>query len=330
VAVGLFIGSQPLYGLHFPLCVAACVPLRLDVVTAYIAANISNPLFAPFLLALEVEVGSLVLDGRHVGFDVKRATELGVSGYALQTAVGALIVGAALALLGALVTRQLVREKPHQAQLEAAIDRTLARYAAAPRGDRFYVSAKLRSDPVVETVLGLEGSFGKVVDVATGRGQLGLLLLELGRATSLVGFDLDARKIAVAKQAAREDAELAVADLVSLTLPRADTFLFVDVLHYLPEAEQRKVLERAVKSLETGGRILVRDVDPKKGLRGRLTMFAERIAKGTGYNKGNTLMFREPERIVADFAELGLSSQILSASTGTPLSNVLILAERRG
>lgn len=330
VAVGLFIGSQPVYGLHFPLCVAACAPLRLDVVTAYIAANISNPLFAPFLLALEVEVGSLLLDGRHVGFDLARAKELGISGYALHTAVGAIVVGAILALVGGLVTRQLVKDKPHQRELDAAIDRTLERYRDVPRGDRFYVAAKLRSDPVVEAVLALEGPFGKVVDAAAGRGQLGLLLLELGRANELWGMDIDERKIAIARRAAGDAAEFQIANLVDANLPPADTILFVDVLHYLEPEAQTSVLRRAAKSLNSGGRILIRDVDAGRGWRARLTMFAERVATRTGYNKGRELAFRDPKQIAEELQALGFQTQTMKASTGTPLANVLILAELRG
>lgn len=330
VAVGLFIGSQPVYGLHFPLCVAACAPLRLDVVTAYIAANISNPLFAPFLLALEVEVGSLVLDGRHVGFDLARAKELGVSGYALHTAVGAIFVGAFLALVGGLLTRQLVKDKPHQRELEAAIDRTLDRYRSAPRGDRFYISAKLRSDPVVETVLGLPGSFGKTVDAAAGRGQLGLLLLELGRASELWGIDIDERKIDVAKQAAGSAAHFQVSDLLNADIPPCDTVLFVDVLHYLEPDAQKKALERAAKSLNPGGRLVIRDVDAGRGWRARLTMFAERIATRTGYNRGKQLAFREPVQIVKELEALGFETETMKASTGTPLANVLILGSLPG
>ena len=56
--VGTFIGCQPIYGLHLVLCALVCLPLRLDVVLAYLAANISNPLLAPFLLFLEFEVGT--------------------------------------------------------------------------------------------------------------------------------------------------------------------------------------------------------------------------------------------------------------------------------
>jgi SAM-dependent methyltransferase len=297
------------------------------VVTAYVAANISNPLFAPFLLALQVEVGSLLIDGRHVGFDLERARELGVSGYALHTVVGALVVGAVFALVGGLLTRQLVKEKPHQRELDAGIDRTLDRYQTAPRGDRFYVAAKLRSDPVVETIVALPGSFGSVVDAAAGRGQLGLLLLELGRATRVFGMDIDARKIAVAQAAAGDSARFEVANLRDAELPGADTVLLVDVLHYLDADAQKRALERAAKCLSPGGRILIRDVDAQRGWRAKLTMFAERIATRTGYNAGSELSFREPARITEELEALGLSTTIMKASTGTPLANVLILAE---
>ncbi len=253
---------------------------------------------------------------------------VGFPGYAIQTAVGALVVGALLALVGGLLTRQLVVEKPRQAKLDEAVGRTLERYRDAPRADRFYVSAKLRSDPVVEVVLSLEGSFGQVVDAAAGRGQLGLLLLDMQRATRVVGFDIDSRKIGIAARAAGADAEFSTADLRSADWPPADTVLLMDVLHYLGEPEQQAVLEQAAKSLEVGGRLLVREVDPTRGLRARLTMLAERIGADSGYNRGSSLVFREPKTMVKELTALGLVTRTLPASTGTPLSNVLILAER--
>ena len=56
MGVGLFIGALPLYGLHFPLCAAVCLPLRLDLVAAYLAAQVSNPFVAPFLVFSTVSV----------------------------------------------------------------------------------------------------------------------------------------------------------------------------------------------------------------------------------------------------------------------------------
>jgi uncharacterized protein (DUF2062 family) len=70
VSVGLFIGVLPLYGLHFPLCVAAASLLRLNKVTMYLAANISNPFVAPFLVAIGIALGEFLRFGEWRGVDV--------------------------------------------------------------------------------------------------------------------------------------------------------------------------------------------------------------------------------------------------------------------
>ena len=100
VGVGLFVGCQPLYGLHLPLCVLLCVPLRLDAVAAYLAANISNPALAPLLLVLQVNVGSLVLTGGYAALSLDQARQTGISGLVVQATVGSVLVGATLAAFG--------------------------------------------------------------------------------------------------------------------------------------------------------------------------------------------------------------------------------------
>lgn len=57
VALGIFIGVLPLYGLHLPLCIAFASLFRLNRAVTYLAANISNPLMAPALVAAGIAVG---------------------------------------------------------------------------------------------------------------------------------------------------------------------------------------------------------------------------------------------------------------------------------
>jgi uncharacterized protein (DUF2062 family) len=102
LSVGLFIGSLPVYGLHLPLCTLVCLPLRLDLPVAYLAAHVSNPLLAPFLLFAELDLGSLVLTGRHVPIDLQSVRATGVGEFAAQAAVGAIGLGATLGVLGGL------------------------------------------------------------------------------------------------------------------------------------------------------------------------------------------------------------------------------------
>ena len=50
IGLGVFIGCSPLYGFHLLLCLAVGWCLGLNRLKMYLAANISNPFVAPFLL----------------------------------------------------------------------------------------------------------------------------------------------------------------------------------------------------------------------------------------------------------------------------------------
>jgi SAM-dependent methyltransferase len=332
VALGLFIGCQPLYGLHFVLVLAVCVPLRLDALLSYLAANISNPLLAPFLIFLEVEAGSLLLTGRFVLFDVAQARATGAAGFAQQLLVGSLVVGALLALLGFAVAWLVASRRPHVAgtavasdPFEAALTRTRARYAAAPIGDRYYVAGKLALDPVFRLLDDLGGDFGRVLDLGCGRGQLGLLLLERGKVTSLCGIDSDARKIDIARGAG-PDAEFRVGDLASCEIRGADTILLVDVLHYLPLVEQDELLRAASRALAKRGRLLVRELNADPSARSATTRFVEWCARAIGLNRGRATHYRPAADITRVLESAGLPCRVQGASERTPFANVLIVA----
>jgi len=217
VAIGLFIGCLPVYGLHFLLCSLICLPFGLDLLLCYLVANISNPLVAPFLITLEVELGSLVTTGHHAAFTLAQAKHTGFLGFVWQAGVGSVFVGSGLAALGAAIAYAVASKAKRsalsdgdsdasdgEAELEAAaMLRTIERYRDAPIGDRIYVAAKLRSDPLTRLLAALPADLGRVLDAGAGRGQFGLFLVELGRCGSLSGFDGDERKVKIAELAAQ-------------------------------------------------------------------------------------------------------------------------------
>ena len=333
IAVGVFIGCQPLYGLHFALVLAICLPLRLDSVLSYLAANISNPLVAPFLIFAEVEAGSLLLTGGWVAFDVEQARRTGAAGFAQQLLVGSLVVGAALGLLGFLLGYLVAARRREQApqssvgvdDSERALERTRARYAQSPRADRYYVAGKLAFDPVFGLIATQPGDFGRVLDVGCGRGQLGAFLLELGRAKEVTGIDSDPRKVEVARRAVPE-AKLMVADAAAFALPVADTVLLVDLLHYMPREEQDALLNAGVRALAPGGRLLVRELDADPSARSRITRLLEWMARRLGVNRGRATHYRPARELMSLLERAGLACSIQGASDGTPFSNVLIVA----
>ena len=326
----MFIGCQPLYGLHLPLVVLVCLPFRLDAVVAYLAANISNPLVAPFLLLAEVEIGSLLLHGTSVVFDLAAARRAGVAGFVEEAALGSIVLGAILGLLGGALAAFIARRAQRASALTLAMRRTRARYASAPRSHRYYVAAKLRTDPALAEIAGL-GELGDVVDAGSGRGQLGLCLFELGRVRSLAGFDFDAEKVEVASSAAHGDAEFRVGDLLREEIGPADTVLLIDVLHYLSFSDQARLIARAVAGLRAHGRLIVRETDGEPGVRSVVTRALERAATRVGYNRvapQQALGFRPIREIVAEMEALGLKCQLLEKASGARLGNRLIVGTR--
>ncbi len=335
VAIGLFIGCLPLYGLHVVLCAVLCLPLGLDFVLAYLVANISNPLVAPFLITLEVEVGSLLVTGRHAGFTLARAKETGVLGFVWQAFTGSVIVGGVLAALGSGVAYSVARRRgaTHEVEarddaLDAAVQRTIARYTRAARGDRFNVLGKLHWDPLTKMLAELPRDLGRVVDAGAGRGQFGLLLLELGACRELYGFDSDARKVQAASRAANGEACFETRDLLELPARPCDTLLLFDVLHYLPEAEQDELLRRA--SRVTRDRIVLRELDARAGTRSALTRLGEWLSERLGMHRGRAgRHYRPIAHYRALLSELGFGCDEHGASQGTPFGNVLLVATRR-
>lgn len=238
----------------------------------------------------------------------------------------ALVVACTAGLITWIVAHRLRGVRPHE--LVGARRRTLSRYAGASRPARWYVGIKLRTDPSLAAVAALDGPFGRVVDAGCGYLQLGLCLVELGRVSSLVGFDQDDERVAVARAAAGDDARVERADLVSLSFPEADTVLFVDSLHYLPRGAQDAVLERAAGALAAGGRIVVREVDSGASLRSGFTERLERdAAKKRGYS--HVLAFRSAADIAAKLESLGLSCTTLQHEELSPVHNALVVGTKR-
>jgi SAM-dependent methyltransferase len=213
--------------------------------------------------------------------------------------------------------------------LVSLIPEVARRYAGASRFTRGFVPSKLRRDPATAAILGHAlrvGGLGHVVDLGCGRGQLGLALLLSGGASRVTGLDLDATKVAEANAAALGlPARFIPADLSRTEVPEADTALMADVLYQLPHGAQLPVLDGMVRAARR--RIVMRLFDPGRGWRSTLGMameYAGRALRGDG-------VAVKPMPVAAVAARLeaaGFRCQVAPCWEGTPLPNVLLLAER--
>ncbi|UQA62053.1 DUF2062 domain-containing protein [Polyangium aurulentum] len=361
VAIGLFIGSQPVFGLHLVLVLVVCLRLRLNAVLCYVAANISNPFFAPFLITAEVQLGGRVRTGEWLRLD--REIEAGYRAlfdFAGYMIIGAPLLGLLLAIVGGVVTWAGVAIKrkirpasevlppyrlpPNAPPWIAAAERVASRYASpesispAEKSQFHYVRIKLMMDPIARLIADVEGerqgALGEVLDIGTGRGQLPILLLELGRATRAHGVDWDEAKIGHARRAAeaKPDGRPALAatfareDARRFEATPADTVLLIDLLHYFTIEEQDAILRCAADHVRPGGRLLVREADTERGWRSFATLFEERVFTFLRFNRGERVRFRPAREIAAALEARGFRCEIRPAWGSTPFSNVLIVA----
>lgn len=68
MAVGVFIGVTPFYGLHTLLALGAALVLRLNKVATVTGAWINLPWFAPFVYGFSLKLGEAILSGDFSSF----------------------------------------------------------------------------------------------------------------------------------------------------------------------------------------------------------------------------------------------------------------------
>jgi SAM-dependent methyltransferase len=358
VGIGLFVGCLPVFGLHLPILIFIALRFRLDGFVAYIAANISNPFFAPFLMTAEVQVGAWILQGHMLHLAENVSVGEALRAFPKFLLVGAPVVGAALGIVGTFgftigtkLKRSIFGEgtirPPYRLPKSAppwvvAVEKVASRYASptAPtpreRTEFHYVRIKLVMDPVAKLIVDVlgdaDGGLGEVVDVGTGRGQLPILLLELGHASRARAFDWDERKIEEAADAAKRgeplDATFFRADARKADWGQADTVLIIDVLHYFKPDEQDAILGRALDAVRPGGRILIREADTERGFRSTITLLEERFFTAIRFNRGERVQFRPAREFVEAMEMRGFTTKVIPAWGKTPFSNVLIVGER--
>jgi SAM-dependent methyltransferase len=211
----------------------------------------------------------------------------------------------------------------------ALVDSVAARYAGASRFTQGYVGSKLRRDPSTRAILDLarsSGGLGHVADLGCGRGQLALALLLAGCAERVTGLDYDAAKVAEANAAAGSlPARFARADLAVAEIPACDTVLTVDVLYQLPEADQHALLARVMAAARR--RIVLRLFDPDRGWRSAFGLAMERA--GRAIRRDGAAIHPIPLGEIAALLEsVGFRATVTPCWAGTPLPNVLLVAER--
>ncbi len=107
---------------------------------------------------------------------------------------------------------------------------------------------------------------GRVLDLGCGFGLFSLYYASVHPALELEGIDLNGRRIAMARAAARrlglENVRYEVGNVIDFRGGQLfDAAYMLDIVHHIPEPIVRPLLEQVAKALPPGGRLLVKDVD---------------------------------------------------------------------
>lgn len=110
VFVGVIVGTSPFFGFHLILCILLALALRLNKLTVWLAANVSLPIFAPFLAFASAQVGHLLLHGGLSSLTLAevKARPLDLLGWWL---LGFPIVGAVLGLVLSAIVYRVARAR---------------------------------------------------------------------------------------------------------------------------------------------------------------------------------------------------------------------------
>ena len=344
IGLGLYIGASPFLGFHLALSLALGWLFKLNRFRVYLAANISNPLVAPFLYALEIQIGSWLRTG-HV-LNAARLQEVRLQGLAIDILLGSVVVGLTLAVAGTLLTYSgsgARRGPPEEARLVAA---AAERYLPAGIGAWEFARSKMRFDPVYLQVLrdGRLPARGRLMDLGCGQGLMLSLLatavtewrerrwpaewppppLEL----ELHGIETRPRVASRAREVLDGAATIHEIDLSAWPVPSCDAVLLFDVLHLLTRDAQDRLIGSIAAAMPAGGVLIVREADAEAGWKFRM------VRAGNRFNAFWQGRFRRPfcfDSVTgwnARFARAGFVVEAVTRHDSGLFGNVLLQARR--
>jgi 2-polyprenyl-3-methyl-5-hydroxy-6-metoxy-1,4-benzoquinol methylase len=226
----------------------------------------------------------------------------------------------------------------------AAFDRAtadrIARAFLPPRwnGNRwhyYYSRIKLGSDPLYPGVAtALRGSTLPLLDLGCGIGLLAHALRAGGVDLAYRGVDNDAGKIAQAHRAATtaalRDTRFELVDLAQAFPSHQGSVAILDVLQYLDDAAQQRLLAAAIAMLAPGGRLVIRTGIEDGSRRMRMTKGFDRVANVLGWMNAAPRNYPRAEALQQLLQEAALEAVFTPLRGRTPFNNWLVVATRRG
>jgi uncharacterized protein (DUF2062 family)/trans-aconitate methyltransferase len=334
VFIGIFIGIVPIYGFQTLAAIGLALLFRLNKPLTVAATFINNPLLLPVTIFSSVELGCLLRTGSSLPLSLSQLAAMRghINKEQLFTwVIGSVALGILIGAIGAAITAIVagvhLRSSVNPV-LRARVRFVNAMFAQCTRSTRGFVRWKLRLDRIFELLAVENLGSGTAVDLGCGYG-MALCFAAFGdNHRRLVGCDLDAHRIAVARKAlASLNAEVTVADVRQFELPPAGLILIMDVLQCLSADEQSALLKRCCSALAAGGVLIFRVHDRERGVRTAITMAFERLIFTCRHEdlRPQILSIAEYRRVLES---AGMKIEERRFQNRLPLAHVLIVARK--
>ena len=236
-----------------------------------------------------------------------------------------------------------------QSFVRTLIDQAAAPYKPVGRYAWHFARGKLGGDPAFAALLarGLLTGRGRVLDIGSGQGLLAAWLLTAQKSAQegqwpkdwpdapatttvhgieLMQYEVDRANHALKAAVDEGRASFIAADMREADFGKVDAVVILDVLHYVPVAEQQRVLRRVRDSLERGGVLLLRVGDRAGGLRFKISYWVDAVVTTLRGHRLTRLHCRTLAEWQDALRVLGFDVQVQPMSEGTPFANVMLVA----
>lgn len=334
VFLGLFIGIVPIYGFQLLAAVGVALLFKLNKPLTVAGTFINNALLRPLIIVSAVELGYLLRSGSFRPFHLSALTGAHVKEEILAFVIGSVVLGVVVGGTGAAITAVVIQVRtpanPGLANsgLRSRIRFVKNMFAQCAWADRGFVRWKLRLDRIFGLLAAEDLGSGTVVDLGCGYGMALSFAAFADGSRRLVGCDLDAHRVAVARQALSAlHVDLSVADVRGLVLPPAGLILILDVLQYLGADEQLNLLKRCCAALAPTGILIFRVHDRERGLWSTITMAFDRLVFACE-RVGVQPVTLPAARYQSVLASAGMQVEERRFRNRLPLAHILFIAKK--
>jgi SAM-dependent methyltransferase len=239
----------------------------------------------------------------------------------------------------------------HTSLKKRLLNLATAPYRAVGHVHYHWARGKLGHDPFFAVLADAQiiPDHAHVIDIGCGRGLLAAWLLaaetlyrdrawstESAPQTappvglSFYGVDLVQREVDCGNSALRplfgERVQLALGDMRTVSLEGASVVAILDVLHYVPYADQDQLLDRIRAALPAGGVLITRVGNAGSGWRFRFSQFVDRCMALKQGHRLPRMWCRPVSEWVSALESRGFVVSTRPMSQGTPFANVMIAA----